>query len=155
MERLHEDANGDLVYRFTHPWSDGTMGIRLSPLELLEKLSALVPPPRVHQVRYGGCLAPNSMLRQAIIPTARQQGISEPKSARSASGWGWAKLLQRVFGIDMATCPRCQQGSLRIIAAITQAPIIRKILRHLKLSVDPPPMAPARVCQGTLAWASS
>ncbi len=26
---------------------------------------------------------------------------------------------------------------------------------HLSLSADPPPMAPARVCQGTLAWASS
>ncbi len=89
------------------------------------------------------------------LPTPRQQGVSEPKSARSASGWGWAKLLQRVFGLDMATCPRCQQGSLRIIAAITQALVIRKILRHLKLSADPPPMAPARVCQGTLAWAFS
>src|SRR5262249_12525670 len=39
LERLREDANGDLVYTFTHPWSDGTMGIRLSPLELLEKLA--------------------------------------------------------------------------------------------------------------------
>ena len=155
LERLHQDANGDLVYSFTRPWSDGTTGIRLSPLELLEKLSALVPPPRVHQVRYGGCLAPHSKLRDAIIPTPRQQGVSEPEAASTASGWGWAKLLQRVFGLDMATCPVCQQGSLRIIAAITQAQVIRKILRHLKLSVDPPPMAPARVCQGTLAWASS
>jgi hypothetical protein len=47
LERLHQDANGDLVYRFTRAWSDGTMGIKLSPLELLEKLAALVPPPRV------------------------------------------------------------------------------------------------------------
>ncbi len=90
-----------------------------------------------------------------FIPTARQQAISEPKSASTASGWGWAKLLQGVFGIDMATCRRCQQGSLRIIAAITQAAVIAKILPRLKLSADPPPMAPARVCQGTLAWASS
>jgi hypothetical protein len=37
---------------------DGTTGIKLSPLELLEKLAALVPLPRVHLVRYGGCLAP-------------------------------------------------------------------------------------------------
>ena len=36
LERLTQDANGDLVYTFTHPWSDGTTGIRLSPLELLE-----------------------------------------------------------------------------------------------------------------------
>ncbi len=32
LERLAQDTNGDLVYTFTHPWSDGTMGIRLSPL---------------------------------------------------------------------------------------------------------------------------
>src|SRR4029434_8796195 len=37
LERLQQDANGELVYIFTHPWSDGTTGIRLAPLELLEK----------------------------------------------------------------------------------------------------------------------
>src|SRR5262249_50991732 len=52
LERLQADAHGDLVYTFTHPWSDGTTGIRLSPLELLEKLAALVPLPHVHLVRY-------------------------------------------------------------------------------------------------------
>ena len=29
LERLAQDANGDLVSTFTHPWSDGTTGIRL------------------------------------------------------------------------------------------------------------------------------
>jgi hypothetical protein len=53
LERLEEDAQGDLVYTFTKPWSDGTTGIKLSPLELLEKLAALVPLPRLHLVRYG------------------------------------------------------------------------------------------------------
>jgi len=48
LARLAYDTNGDLVYTFTHPWSDGTTGIRLSPLELVEKLAALVPLPRVH-----------------------------------------------------------------------------------------------------------
>jgi hypothetical protein len=55
LERLTEDTNGDLVYLFTRPWSDGTTGIKLSPLELLEKLAAIVPLPRAHLVRYGGC----------------------------------------------------------------------------------------------------
>src|SRR5439155_17468521 len=35
LERLQAEATGDLVYTFTHPWSDGTTGMRLSPLELL------------------------------------------------------------------------------------------------------------------------
>ena len=58
LERLTEDDRGDLVYMFTRPWSDSTTGIKLSPLELLEKLAVIVPLPRVHLVRYGGCLAP-------------------------------------------------------------------------------------------------
>jgi len=56
-------------------------------------------------------------------------------------------LLKRVFALDMARCPFCQQGALRIIAAITQGEVIRKILRHLKLAADPPLIAPARIRQ--------
>jgi hypothetical protein len=77
LERLQEETSGDLVYTFTRPWSDGTTGITLSPLELLEKLAALVPLSRVHLVRSAGCLAPHSHLRGAIIPTPRQQGVDE------------------------------------------------------------------------------
>jgi hypothetical protein len=41
LERLERDANGDLLYTFAHPWSDGTTGIKLSPVEFLETLAAL------------------------------------------------------------------------------------------------------------------
>jgi hypothetical protein len=152
LERLQADANGDLVYSFTHPWSDGTTGIRLSPLELLEKLAALVPLPHVHLVRYGGCLAPHSHLRGAILPTPRQQGLDEPEACPTSPRWSWARLLQRVFGLDLAHCPFCPRGTLRLIAVITQGEVIRKILHHLKLSVDPPPIAPARSRQVPIDW---
>ena len=155
LEHLTQDANGDLVYTFTHPWSDGTTGIRLSPLELLEKLAALVPLPRVHLVRYGGCLAPHSHLRGAIIPTPRQQGMEDEEPDTASPRWSWARLLKRVFSFAMARCPWCQQGALRIIAAITQGEVIRKLLQHLKLAVDPPPIAPARVRQEAFAWSSA
>jgi hypothetical protein len=148
---LTQDTNGDLVYIFTHPWSDGTTGIRLSPLELLEKLAALVPLPHVHLVRYGGCLAPHSHLRGSVIPTPRQQGLAEETDTGSLR-WSWARLLQRVFDVDMATCPFCQRGALRLIAVITQGEVISKILRHLKLSADPPPIAPVRSRQATCDW---
>src|SRR2546430_2429822 len=144
LERLQEEANGDLLYTFTHPWSDGTTGIRLAPLELLEKLAALVPLPRVHLVRYGGCLAPHSSLRGAIRPTLRQQGVDGEETPTGTPYWPWARLLSRVFGLDMSTCPFCRRGSLRIIAVITQESVITRILRHLQLASVPPPMAPAR-----------
>jgi hypothetical protein len=147
LERLQADANGDLVSTFTHPWSDGTTGIRLAPVELLEKLAALVPLPHVHLVRYGGCLAPHSYLRGVIRPTLRQQGLDGEEAQPSTPYWPWAKLLGRVFGLEMATCPFCRRGALRIIAVITQESVITRILRHLQLASVPPPIAPARVRQ--------
>jgi len=144
LERLAEDANGDLLYTFTHPWADGTTGIRLAPLELLEKLAALVPLPHVHLVRYGGGLAPHSHLRGAIRPTLRQQGLDGEEAKPATPYWPWARLLGRVFGLDMRTCPFCRRGSLHIIAVITQESVITRILRHLQLASVPPPIAPAR-----------
>ena len=63
------------MYTFHRPWSDGTTGITLASLELLEQLGACVPLPRVHLVRSAGCLAPQSKLRDAIMSTPRQQGV--------------------------------------------------------------------------------
>jgi putative transposase/transposase-like zinc-binding protein len=152
LERLTQDTNGDLVYTFTHPWSDGTTGLRLAPLELLEKLAALIPLPHVHLVRYGGCLAPHSHLRHAIMPSPRQQGMGREDAHTGTPYWPWARLLGRVFDLEMTTCPLCQRGVLRLIAIITQGEVIRKILRHLKLSADPPPIAPARTRQTMCDW---
>jgi hypothetical protein len=103
LERLAEDANGEIVYTLTKPWSDGTTGIKLLPLELLEKLAAIVPLPRVHLVRYTGCLASHSQLCGAIIPTPRQQGVDGDEVNTGAPRWSWAKLLGRVFDLGMAT----------------------------------------------------
>jgi hypothetical protein len=107
----------------------------------------------VHLVRYGGCLAPHSHLRGAILPTPRQQGLAEPEACPTSPRWSWARLLQRVFGLKMVTCPWCQRGTLRIIAVITQGEVIRKLLRHLKRAADPPPIAPARARQERGAFA--
>jgi Putative transposase len=100
LEHLAEDANGDLLYSFTKPWSDDTTGVKLSPLELLEKLAAIVPLPRVHLVRYAGCLAPHSQLHGAIIPTPRQQGVGGDEANTGTPRWSWARLLGRVFAPD-------------------------------------------------------
>jgi hypothetical protein len=151
-ERLHEDARGDLVYTCTKPWSDGMTGITLSPVELLEKLAALVPLPRVHLARYGGCLAPHSLVRGAIIPTPRQQGVDGRHITTESSHRSWARLLQRVFALDMTRYPFCQRGALWIIAAITHEAVITRILRHLNLASVPPPLAPARSRQETFDW---
>ena len=111
-----------------------------------------MPLPRVHLVRYGGCLALPSPLRGAITPTPRPQGVDESEASSAAPHWSWARLLKRVFALDLGTCPVCQRGTLQILVAITQAEVIRKMLRHLKRAADPPPLASARARQATFDW---
>ena len=82
-------------------------------------------------------------MRGAIIPTLRQQDVDEEATDTGSPRWSWVRLLKRVCALDMVRCPCCQQGTLRIIAAITQGEVIRTILRPLKLAVDPPPTATA------------
>jgi hypothetical protein len=38
-------------------WLSGRYDMLLTPLELLDRLAALVPPPRIHRHRYFGVLA--------------------------------------------------------------------------------------------------
>jgi hypothetical protein len=59
----------------------------------------------------------------------------------------WARLLGRGFGLELAHCPLCLRGTLRLIAVITQGAVSRKLLRQLQLAADPPSSAPARTRQ--------
>jgi len=45
--------------------------LRLTPLELLQRLARLVPPPRIHRHRYHGVLAPNARLRSTVVTIGR------------------------------------------------------------------------------------
>jgi hypothetical protein len=77
--------------------------------------------------------------------------VEEQEDKMASPRWSWTQLLQRVFALDMARYPWCQRGALRIIAAITQGEVSRKILRHLQCAAAPPPIAPARVRQEAFA----
>jgi hypothetical protein len=108
--------------------------------------------PRLHLVRYAGCLAPHSQLRGAIIPTAALAGCKWDEANTGTPRWSWARLLGRVRALDIALCPFCRRGSLWIMATITHEAVIMRILRHLNLASVPPPIAPARSRQEIFDW---
>ena len=47
------------------------------------------------------------------------------------------------FDLDVLACPRCG-GRMSVIATIEAADVLRKILGHLGLPIDPPVALPAR-----------
>ena len=171
MERLRKEGAA-LVYRCAKQHSEPTTDKRgakvdeltLTPLELIDRMAALVPPPRTHRHRYFGVLAPNSPLRAAVTALAAvaqpaQTGTGEgvtgmapdgnavqtqpepPK--RSPAHYLWAVLIARIYEVLPLLCPMCG-GQMRLIAFITEGAQIRRILEHIGVDPEPPHIAPAR-----------
>ena len=75
LEHLHQRDDEHLVCCNLKPVRGTAPGTRpaalvLTPLELITKIAALVPPPREHRHRYYGVLAPNARLRAAVTAQA-------------------------------------------------------------------------------------
>ena len=130
------NAAGQVELKLKTPWRDGTTHLVMSPLEFMQRLAALVPRPRLHLIRFHGVLAPNAKLRSLVVPqgpekeeqvteAALADGENEHAQARPGR-IGWARLLKRVFDIDMQHCPNCGAGELKIIAAILRGEPGRK-----------------------------
>jgi hypothetical protein len=84
----------------------------MSPLEFMQRLAALVAHPRLHLIRLHGVLAPHATLRAAIVPSpahhATEHAADHAHAHCSAPArTRWARLLKRVFDIDIEYCPQC------------------------------------------------
>jgi hypothetical protein len=106
-------------------WSDGPGAIELSPLELAEKLAAIVPPPRANQVLNHGVHAGNAAWRKEEVPKAASSREAEREARLSlrlvkkgrkgrvdgpvpgAGAFCCAELLKRVLAVDGWACPSC------------------------------------------------
>jgi len=164
-ERLTQLSDGRLLYELRHPWRDGTTHVGFEPLELLEKLAALVPPPRMNLIRYHGVLAPAARERARVVPAGRSTtadataGESETRAGATGStgaktrqrNYSWAELMRRVFEIDVLECPECR-GRMRILVSIHSPDAIDRMLRCLGLPARAPPVARADSESAIEAW---
>ena len=101
---------------------------------------------------FGLFSAQQQAAHSGLIPTPRQQGVDSEEAKTKAPYRIWARLLGRVFDLAMASCPFYRRAALHIISAIRQEEVTTRILRHLKLASEPPPIAPARLRQAILAF---
>lgn len=136
---------------------DLTRSPPLTPLELVDRLAALIPPPRQHRHRLFGVLAPHSPLRSAVTalagaavqtpvvqaparppnpPSAAAKAAEEPIHSWAAR-YAWALLVVRIDEIFSLLCPNCG-AELRVIAFICEAVTVPEILAHLGEPTSPP-----------------
>ena len=160
QDRLTLTEDGRIVLELKRPWQDGTSHLVFEPLDLLARLAALTPRPRINLIIYHGVLAPNARVRAAVVtfgahagvtpaaaagggsappePTARDiaRGTGIPAERATAQpdaarrGWTWAQLMRRAFDLDVQACPNCD-GRLRLIATIVDPQTIRALLLSL------------------------
>ena len=104
-----------------------------------------MPRPKVHLTRFHGVLAPNYKFRKLIVPVPDTsiETYEKDNGKNTKKRITWAQLLKRVFKIDMETCGSCG-GKLKVIAAITETTVIKKILEHLGLPTKSPKIYPSR-----------
>ena len=147
-ERLREANDGRIAIALKKPRRGGETHAFLSPLQLIRRISSLIPPAGMNLIRYFGILAPAAKHRAKVVPVPKVEldlspnSAPEPDVSRPSGGVDWASLLRRVYDLDALRCP-CG-GRIRILSVIEDPAVIRRILGHLKLPVEPAPRSRAR-----------
>jgi hypothetical protein len=133
-ERFEERPDGKINLRLKTPWTDGTTHVVLTPLQLVERMVALIPPPRVNMIRYHGAFAPNASARAQVVASASaaDTAATSPEGTRCthAGRQAYALLLKRVFAADVEQCAKCgeRQTKIRFVTARDE---IDQVLRSI------------------------
>jgi hypothetical protein len=164
QEHLTLLADGRVRYELKRPFGKGgARAIVLEPTELLHRLAALIPRPYLHLTRYHGVFGPNAARRHEVLPEAfsagrghrgsrcepgspdeRERPLASQSVPPPSPRIPWAELLRRTFGFDLESCPRRVRGTMAVIAFITEAKVVERILSHLGLEAELPAPLPAR-----------
>ena len=91
--------------------------LALDPLEFMRRFALHVLPRGFNRIRHYGLLANRN--KHALLPRARA-ALHAPAAEReaTAAAESIAAFWQRVAGIDIARCSRCERGVLRVIASL-------------------------------------
>jgi len=141
-DHLQLTDEGQVQLALRRPWADGTTHLLFEPVELLARLAALTPRPRINLILYYGVLAPRAAWRSLVVqfgaaaspgaaadPDAAADGHLDATDRRHTRNYLWAELMRRSLGLDVLACPRCG-GRLTLIALIEDPAVIARVLRE-------------------------
>jgi len=110
-------------------------------LEFIAGVTSHIPDKGQVMVRYYGLYANahrGKVKKTSLGPLALR--MAEDK-LRPVPAKGWAEMIRKVYEVDPLLCPQCG-GTMKVIAFITDFPVVDKIINHLKLTFvakKPPP----------------
>ncbi len=131
------------------------------PIQFLGLVAQHIPVSRVRLIRYFGLYSSKSrgkwhdwdhIIKHAPEGWKEQNGMMENQEdadeldenveidsvSHKKSKARWARLLQKIYEIDIMTCPKCF-SEMRVIVIITSEYEVKKILRHLIKNGKSPP----------------
>ena len=146
-ERLEITKTGNVKLKLKTAYTDGTSHLLFTPMEFIEKLSAIIPPPKSHLVKWSGVFAPNSPHRKNITlkPDIKKGFDFNDKDldAKAIKNYSWSKMLAKVFKIDVTKCQRCN-GDMAVMAALIDRSEVARYLTHVGIEHEAPIRAPPR-----------
>jgi ribosomal protein S27E len=153
LERLSlDEKEGQVCYRY----GKGAKELeRMDYLEFIARVVSHIPDKGQVTVRYYGLYANahrGKVKKTSLGPLALRMAEEEPKPVLAK---GWAEMIRKVYEVDPMLCPHCG-GQMKVIAFITEFPVVDKIINHLKLMfiADKPP-PPHRAYQEVLMAAEA
>ena len=139
--------------------------VSVAALELVEDLAAAGQRQAIVHDRWAGGVAaqlleaPSIMhhlrpvtYRDRVVPpppgddendaTCPKVGSAQPERTKRRR-YSWAELMKRVFLVDVLICEHCG-GTRKLLTFLSEPRAVRRILEHLGLPSESPPVAAAR-----------
>ena len=148
LEKMCYDEHTGMVLYRSHMHKGLKRTYQLMPgAQWLELLCRHIPDRFEQLVRYTGWYSNRvrgERARRSAV-TVRADGdmsndsLADAVRARST----WARLIYKVYEVDVLECPRCK-GPMKVIALIDEPAVIRRILKHLHLWSPVANFKPAR-----------
>jgi hypothetical protein len=135
-----DEAEGKVIYRYGKADDD-----KVEPdyLDFIARVTVHIPDKGQVMIRYYGLYSSahrGVMKKRGEVTSAMP--VLEPPPPREASP-GWRELIRKIYEVDPLTCPACG-AEMKVIAFITEYPVIDKIIHHLGITFTakrPPPPA--------------
>ena len=122
-------------------------------LEFIARVTSHIPDKGQVTIRYFGLYANAHRGKMRKKEQAQHQLIIIEEEGAKIPPRGWAEIRRKVYEVDPMACPKCG-GQMKVIAFLTDYPVVDRIINHLKLTfiADKPP--PPRIASQELLTAA-